>query len=257
MKDGRYQVSLPWRHCHEPLPTNNELSLKRLQGLLCRLKQDPEILAEYDKTIRDQLTMEVIEKVSPEDKGVPGKVHYILYHAVVRRDKEITKVQVVFDASARTIGLFLNNCLHTGPKFSQKILEIYSSDLGMMADIEKVIAVDPEDRDVLRFLWVKDLDAEGPEIITYWFSRVVFGVSSSSFLLNATIQHHVQLYVKEQPLLVDKVLESIYVDHVIGGADSEEEAYHFYKESKKLLREPGSFNLRKFFNKFISFARES
>ena len=108
-----------------------------------------------------------------------------------------------------------------------------------------MIAVNPEDRDVLRFLWVEDLDAEEAEIITYRFSRVVFGVSSSPFLLNATIQHHVQLYVKEQPLLVDKVLESIYVDDVVGGADSEEEAYDFYKESKTLLRE-GSFNLRKF-----------
>ena len=105
------------------MPTNHELSPKRLKGLLRRLKQDPEILAEYDKTIRDQLTMGVIE-VSPEDKGVPGMVHYLPHHAVVRRDKETTKVRVVYDASARTIGPSLNNCLHTGPKFSQKILEI-------------------------------------------------------------------------------------------------------------------------------------
>ena len=36
--DGRYQVSLPWRQYHEPLPTIHELSLKRLHGLLRRMR---------------------------------------------------------------------------------------------------------------------------------------------------------------------------------------------------------------------------
>lgn len=53
----------------------------------------------------------------------------------------------------------------------------------LIADVEKaflMIAVDEKDRDVLRFLWVNDLTKEEPEIRTY---RVVFGVSSSPFLL--------------------------------------------------------------------------
>ena len=115
MEEGRYQVSLPWRRYHEPLPTNHELSLKRLRGLLRRLKQDPDVLAEYDKTIREQLAMGVIERVEPGDVGEPGKVHYLPHHAVIRRDKEPTKVRVVYDASSRLEGPSLNNCLHTGP----------------------------------------------------------------------------------------------------------------------------------------------
>ena len=81
-----------------------------------------------------------------------------------------------------------------------------------MADIEKaflMISIDPKDRDVLRFLWVKNPQLEEPEIVTYRFSRVVFGVSSSPFLLNATIQHHVKKYAKEQPSLVEKISESM------------------------------------------------
>ena len=35
--DGRYQVSLPWRQQHKPLPENYQLSLHQLQGLLKRL----------------------------------------------------------------------------------------------------------------------------------------------------------------------------------------------------------------------------
>lgn len=62
------------------------------------------------------------------------------------------------------------------------------------------------------------------------------------FLLNATIKHHVEKYTEVQPVLVEKILESIYV---VGREDTEERAFQFYKESKQLLRE-GSFNLRKF-----------
>ena len=37
-KNDRYEVALPWRDYHEPLPDNYNLSLSRLQGLLQRLK---------------------------------------------------------------------------------------------------------------------------------------------------------------------------------------------------------------------------
>ena len=74
---------------------------------------------------------------------------------------------------------------------------------------------------------------------------MVFGVSSSPFLLNATIHHHVKQYTETQPDLVEKLLQSTYVDDVVGGADDEEQAYQFYQGSKELLLD-GSFNLRKF-----------
>ena len=89
-----------------------------------------------------------------------------------------------------------------------------------------MVSVEPKDRDVLRFLWVKDVTADEPEIVTLRFSRVMFGVSSSPFLLNATLQHHVK-YAKAQPTVVGKLLKSIYVDDVVGGADTEEPAHQF------------------------------
>ena len=252
MVNGRYQVSLPWREYHEPLPTNHELSLKRLRGLLRRLNQQPEVLAEYDKTIQEQRSKGIVERVETGDVGEPGRVHYLPHHAVIRRAKQTTKVRVVYDASSSAAGPSLNNCLHTGPKYNQRILEILirfrTYPVAVVADVEKaflMISVDPRDRDFLRFLWVKDATADEPEIVTFRFSRVMFGVSSSPFLLNATIQHHVKKYIEAQPAVVGKLLKSIYVDDVVGGADTEEQACQFYRSSKQLLAE-GSFNLRKF-----------
>ena len=55
LKQGRYEVHLPWKESHPPLPDNYELCHKRLDELLKRLRQNPERLLQYDAVIRDQL----------------------------------------------------------------------------------------------------------------------------------------------------------------------------------------------------------
>ena len=61
------------------------------------------------------------------------------------------------------------------------------------ADIEKALlnmAVAPVDRVFFGFLWVSDIASDNPEICVYTFARVVFSLSSSPFLLNATFRYH-------------------------------------------------------------------
>ena len=82
-------------------------------------------------------------------------------------------------------------------------------------------------------------------MIVLRFARVVFGVSSSPFLLNATIKHHVEKYTSLYPELVRDLLRSIYIDDIVFGADDEESAFDLYVKSKDILKS-GSFNLRKF-----------
>ena len=67
-QDGCYTVLLPWKEFHKSLTDNYLLSVKRLKGLLQRLKHEPEILKEYDRTIREQLAKGIIEPVSLADK---------------------------------------------------------------------------------------------------------------------------------------------------------------------------------------------
>ena len=56
------------------------------------------------------------------------------------------------------------------------------------------IEIDPEHRDFLQFLWLDDVNKESPEIVEIKllrFTRVVFGVNASPFILSATVRHHV------------------------------------------------------------------
>ena len=179
-------------------------------------------------------------------------VHYLPHHAVLREDKSTTKLRILYDVSARTSGQSLNECLYVGPKSGHNIMDILmrfrSHKIALAADIEKaflMISVSKTDRDVLHFLWVKDINTTPAEIVTLRFTRVVFGVSSSPFLLNATINHHMMKYATVYPEFVETFMKSIYVDDISCGAEDDDAAFDLYLKSKTILAE-GGFNLRKF-----------
>ena len=152
----------------------------------------------------------------------------------------------------KSSGPSLNECLNAGPKFDQRIFDLLLRfrvhKVVFIADIEKaflMISMAREDRDVLRFLWVDDIGKDQPDLLTLRFTRVVFGVAASPFLLNATIHHHLENYLTSQPAMMEKLLRSFYVDDVVTGSSDEQGAYTLYQASKDVLKE-GGFNLRKF-----------
>ena len=118
--------------------------------------------------------------------------------------------------------------------------------IAIVADIEKAflqIGIQPNQRDVTRFLWLKnsgETRVESDNIQEYRFCRVPFGLISSPFLLGATIESHLESYDSELAL---KLKNDIYVDNLITGADSIESAIQVYRESKSIFRE-ASMNLR-------------
>ena len=187
-----------------------------------------------------------MESVQPSEED-PKCIHYLPHHAVVRQNKQTTKVRVVYDASARTTGPSLNDCLHVGPKLNTKIFDILLRfrihRIAIIADIEKaflMISVAKKDRDVLRFLWYKDVYADQLDLMEQRFARVVFGVSSSPFLLNATIRHHLEKYEATQSKIIKKVLRSLYVDDLASGAEDEEQAFQLFMMCKEILKKLAS-----------------
>ena len=82
--DGqRYEVSLPWKEHHLPLPDYLDLCRKRLIGLIKRLKQTPQLLKKYDVIIRDQLDKGIVEVLLQPTSTVSHQVHYLPHHGVV------------------------------------------------------------------------------------------------------------------------------------------------------------------------------
>ena len=149
---------MPWRPDHAELPDDYDLSKPRLLGLLKRLRNEPDILKEYDNVIRDQLNKGIVESVPERNEG-SKRTHYLPHHAVIRQDKATTKLRVVYDASAKSMGPSLNDCLYSGPSLTQNIVDIMlrfrAHKVALTGDIEKaflMIHVAESDRDALRFL---------------------------------------------------------------------------------------------------------
>ena len=247
----RYSVKLPWKVGHKPLPSNFQNSLYRLKGQLRKLKKEPHILEAYDGIIKDQLQQKVIEKVA--ELEATGKEHYLPHHAVVRDNAETTKIRIVYDASSKEgkTGTSLNNCLHVGPPLTPLLFEILlrfrEFRVPMVADIEKAflnVEIDKEDRDVLRFLWVKDIHNENSPIEVYRFNRVVFGVNSSPFLLNGVLRHHLSKFKELDPEFATTLANNFYVDDLVFGASNVDDARNLHLKAIERMKE-GGFNLRK------------
>jgi hypothetical protein len=158
--DGdRYEVRLPFKETHPPLPDNYQLSRTRLESLVQCLKSSPEMLRQYDQVIQDQLQVNIIEAVSNEErftmKDSPRKIHYLPHRAVLRTDKKTTKPCIVCDASAKKDGPSLNDCLYADPSVTPLIFDILRfrlQSIGITSDIEKAflnVSIAPEDRDFL------------------------------------------------------------------------------------------------------------
>ena len=263
--DGmKYEGNLPWKEPHPILPDNYILSKNRLVSLLSRLKRNPEVFKEYHAVIREQLNTGIVEKVEEGSEGeVGGEVHYLAHHPVIRHDKQTTKVRVVYDASAKQSGgSSLNDCLYSGPPLSLTIADVLirfrCHKTALIGDIEKafvMISVAEDDRDALRFLWFDDPFSEDPKIIVLRFAPVAFGLSSSPFLLNATLKHHILKYESEDPEFVKELLQSLYVDDIISGDSDDNGAYELYIKTKSRLAE-GGFNARKFATNSRNLARK-
>ena len=177
--------------------------------------------------------------------------HYIPHHAVLTPTKSTTKVRVVYDASAKTrqTNKSLNECLYRGPVMLPDLcgllIRFRMHTIAVVADVEKAflsVGLQPQDRDVTRFLWLKNpkkVTVEG-NLQVFRFCRIPFGMVSSPFLLGATIVHHLK---QTNTPLATSLQRDIYVDNVVTVVQNLSEAKNLYTDAKALFANP-SMTLR-------------
>ncbi|GFV19516.1 integrase catalytic domain-containing protein [Trichonephila clavipes] len=108
------------------------------------------------------------------------------------------------------------------------------------------ICLADEHKDAVRFLWSDDEPCvhKRPKLQVYRFNRVNFGVSSSPFLLAATIRYHIEKYKHEFPDTVELLDRNFYVDDLISGGNEFEEALQTSRRAKNIMEAAG-MDLRK------------
>ncbi|GFU95193.1 uncharacterized protein TNCV_4139771 [Trichonephila clavipes] len=113
--------------------------------------------------------------------------------------------------------------------------------IGLSADIEKAflqLGITPKHRDFLRFFYPD----EGEEIV-YRHCRVVFGVSSSPFLLAAVLVHLLENVPEDNTQLGSKLKLSFYVDNCVTGVNDIAQQEEFILRSRISDRKKGQLSL--------------
>ncbi|XP_018301866.1 uncharacterized protein [Mycetomoellerius zeteki] len=168
------------------------------------------------------------------------------HHAITKESSNTTKVRIVFDASAKAnSGMSLNDMLLVGPTIQNKLFDhlirFRTYNCVITADIEKMylqIQLHKDDRRYQQILWRKN-----NKIATFRFNTLTFGVSSSPFLAIRTLHKLADDEGPAYPRAAKAVKEHFYVDDLITGADTIDEARAIRDEVIVLLTR-GGFTIR-------------
>ena len=135
----------------------------------------------------------------------------------------------------------MNDCLETGPNFIPQLFDTLVKfrwhRIGLTADIEKaflMVAID-DNKDMVRFLWLKEPNDPNSELVQLRFTRLVFGLRPSPAILSSTIRHHLETQKDADPQLIELLKKSLYVDDFVSGADNEKEACEISSNAKLIM----------------------
>jgi len=178
----------------------------------------------------------------------PG-IYYIPHHAVLKDPSDLSKVRVVFDASAIGFsGRSLNSCLHVGAKLQQDIIDIlllfrtyhyvFTTDVCKMY---RQILINPEFRPYQHIFW---RSSPTEQLIEYELNTVTYGVTCAPFLALRVLQFIAENDCEGAPAVREALLRQTYIDDVFMGADTTEELISYQSQLLDVSLRAG-FRLKK------------
>ncbi|XP_053686149.1 uncharacterized protein LOC128735691 [Sabethes cyaneus] len=245
---GRFVVRLPFRDSVSHLDTNRALALKRFYLLEKRLSRHPELKQQYVSFINEYETLGHCHEIFEENDAAGSQCYFMPHHAVLKPTSTSTKLRVVFDASARSSKLCLNDVLQVGPTVQNDLfsilLQFRRHRFAFSADIAKMyrqILVDDRDSRFQRIFW-RSQPSEPLRILE--LTTVTYGTASAPFLATRSLVQLAEDEQSEFPDAAKVVREDFYIDDVLSGANTESEAISLRKDLQKILAK-GGFDIRK------------
>ena len=227
--NGMFVVPLPRKPDVTPLGESRSQAVRRFHSLERALhtkgqfKEVHEVIQEYfDLGHAEPVPTSSLNKSETE-------VFYLPVHVVRKESSSTTKVRAVFDASAKSAsGLSLNETLLVGPTIHPPLIDVLLQfcmhRVALTADVSKMyraVGLTELDKDLHRFVWRSNPQEMLQDIR---MTRVIFGVSASSFAVNMCVKQNATDFAQIYPLATKAVDKSFYVDDGLTGADSVQEA---------------------------------
>ena len=248
----KYEVGLPYIN-DKDISSNYKKTEIMLKSQMKRFEKNPILKEKYHQAMNEYIDSGFAELVPEDEIYSRDPDIYYMPHTGVFKDEDgqdeniTTKTRAVFNASSAAKGkLSLNDKLLKGPKRQPSIPEILirwrSKSVALVADIRKMysmIEVRKEDRNALRFLWVKD-----GKILHYRHKVLPFGVRPAPYLAIETVHSHILKFGDEYPEVVESLIDSTFVDDYCTSEDTAEAAIDTVTASSNIMKEAG-MELRK------------
>ncbi|XP_045503995.1 uncharacterized protein LOC123700724 [Colias croceus] len=246
---GRYEVHLPLKQSIEDTiklcGKTKEQAMRRFTQLEKKFERDEKLKIEYTKVIHEYKAMGHMKQVKNVNND---NAIYLPHHAVIRDDKETTKVRVVFDASAKgSNGYSLNDCMMIGPVLQPDLRSLIIAwrmhKICVVGDIVKMyrmINMTAKHTPLQRILW---RDNPHDQIEEYDLTTVTFGTAAAPYLAVRTL---IQLADDEVHNYTDTAVikRAFYMDDLMTGNENIEKTRNMCKEITEILAK-GGFQMQK------------
>lgn len=239
--NGRYVVQMPIKEGALPLGDSRHIALRQFYQLERRFARRPELREKYVQFMREY---ESLGHMRPLPKGYAekGPINFIPHHPVEK------KFRVVYNGSSKTTnGRSLNDAQMVGaklqPDLADQIVCFRFNRIAIVADVKQMfrqICIDESQWDLLRIFW---RESPTDQLRIYQLTTVTYGMASAGHCAVRAMIQCARDQKQTFPKAADIVEKSMYMDDLLTGCDSVEEAKLLAREVDLLLRN-GGFELR-------------
>ncbi|XP_055622604.1 uncharacterized protein LOC129766161 [Toxorhynchites rutilus septentrionalis] len=209
---GRYELGLPMTTSINELGDSFDMALRRFVQLERRLIHNDNLYAQYKIFMHDYMDQGHMMKVDPAARDG----YFMPHHAVLNPASTTTKMRVVFDASANTT----------------------SADITQMF---RQIRVKQDDRKYQQIFWRSN---QNDLLEVYQLATVTYGTACAPYLATRTLEQLCRDERDRFPLASKAGSEDLYVDDLLSGADTLNEALALQREFIDMMA-TGGFALYK------------
>lgn len=246
LENGAYVVGIPMKPGFEQkLGASKLKALAQFKQVENKLERKQQLGEQYKQFIKEYQDLGHMRRA----ELAVGPSCFLPHHCVLKSDSTTTKLRVVFNASAATsTGHSLNDLMECGQNLQQDlqtlILNWRQFKYVITADIEKMfrtIFVRESDQQLQKVIW---RDSVQEPLQEYCLTTITYGTKSAPFLAMRTLR---QLAVDDAhlyPLAAAALQASFYMDDLLAGGNSIQEAKELQQQLMKMLKGAG-MNLRK------------
>ena len=246
-------MRLPFKVADDPsrsLGDSYTAAFRSLLRMKTRFLKDEKLKVAYLEFMQEYEAMNhmIIAAQAPVQKRFED-AFFLPHHGVWKESSTTNKLRTVLNGSARTSSSrSLNDLLHSGPNLLPNLIDLICRwriyQFAFSADIEKMyrqILLHDEDQHMQSILWRKSSSAP---VEVYRLRAVTYSLVSATFLAQCTIKQLAVDHQTEFPLGAKVLQEEVYMDDVLSGAHSLDNAKIKRLDIIELLK-VGGFPTRK------------